>query len=443
MNRNLLSYQSTFLQKLFETSEGWLQKVSTKKVWFLLIVFLLASFVTVFRRVEVITDPQFYAEDGVFWYTEAYHSDNWFLPFLTPKQAYFQTISRIGALVALPFDIQYAPLIFNSIAIFITVLPVVFFLSSRFQALIPKISYRVFLSLMYLCLPGASEVHANLTNAHWHLALLMILVILAPVGKTLFWKIFDGMSLFIAGLSGPFVFFALPIFVISLYCTYVKEKKFPVAVLALTFLIQMYSFFFMLDTGAPRSNAPLGVSIVNFSTILGGNVFLKGMLGPQLTNEIRDWRLWENGIFPVITSLLGLLVLGYFFRTARLEARLFVGFLFLVFIGSLISPQAHVTEPQWEVMSGGSAGRYYYLPIIGWITALASLAILEKKTVLKIVFSLSILCFSFVAVPKDYEVKKLRNYHFREQVAEFHALPKGESFSFKIPPGWHMTLEKK
>lgn len=433
----------TYVRNLPATIEEWLQKVSEKKIWFLLAVFVLASLVTVFRRVEVITDPQFYAEDGVFWYAEAYHSDSQLSLFLSPKQAYFQTISRVGAFVAMPFDIQYGPIIFNLIAIIITVLPVVFFLSSRFKTLVPKISHRVFLSFAYLCLPGASEVHANLTNAHWHLALLMILVIIAPASKHIAWKVFDAASLLIAGLSGPFVFFALPLLAIYMYAKSSKGKLFSFAVLVVTFLIQLYSFLFMLDTGAPRSDAPLGASVVTFSTILGGNVFLKGMLGPQITNEIRDLRFWENGVLPIVVSVLGLAVLWYFFRKAKLEARLFVGFLFIVFLGSLISPQAHVTKPQWEVMSGGSSGRYYYLPIIGWITVLASLFILEKRAALKIAFGCCILFFTFVAVPKDFEVKKLHNYHFREQVAVFHALPQGESYTFKIPPSWKMTLIKK
>ena len=427
---------------MFERINLLLTRASSHPVAFSLAVFIIGSLITIFRRVEAITNPQFYAEDAVFWYKEAYEADNGILPFLSPKQAYFQTISRVGGGIAMLVDIQYAPLVFNVISITITVLPVVFFLSSRFSKLIPKISHRVFLSLAYLCLPGASEVHANLTNAHWHLAILMVLVIIAPASRKVFWRIFDGAVLLLAGLSGPFVFFTLPLFAVYVYYRPSREKFALFGVLALTFCIQLYSLLFILAPGAPRSSAPLGASLVNFFTIFGGNVFLKGALGPQITNIIREFVLWKAGLLPIIVGLSGIVISGYFFYKAKIEAQIFVAFTYMVLLGSMTSPMVHLTKPQWAVMASGTGGRYYYLAILGWIFVLSYLFVIEKKTWLKVGLGSVLLFFTLVAVPKDFEVKKLRNYHFKEQVAEFHSLKKGDSYTFRIPPSWKMTLTK-
>ncbi len=118
--------------------------------------------------------------------------------------------------------------------------------------------------------------------------------------------------------------------------------------------------------------------------------------------------------------------------------------MFLIFLAGLISPQASLTKPQWAVMAGGSTGRYWYLPIIGWVTIVSFLFISEKNKALKALFGSMLFCLVFIGIPGDFEVKKLKNYHFKEQAAVFSSLKQGESFKFKIPPaGWHMTLTKK
>jgi|GEM_PF-785384 len=431
-----------YLSGLFFRIDNWLQQAGRKRAILLLVFFVLASLITIARRVEVVTEPQFYAEDGVLWYAEAYHAESSLDPFFIPKQGYFQTVSRIGAWFSMLIDIQYAPLLFNLFAVFITVLPAVFFLSSRFDTLVPHLSYRVFLALAYILLPGASEVHANLTNAHWHLAIFMGLVIIASPSRSIGWLALDTIVLGVAGLSGPFIFFAWPLFAGYLYFRRSKEKSFLFLIFTLAFLVQAYSFLF-IENDAPRSSAPLGATFVNFSMILGGNVFLKGMLGPQVTNEIRDLTFWNNGVLPVAVTFIGFTILGYFFYKARLEARLFVLFFFLILAGSLAFPMAHLTKPQWDAMSGGGTGRYYYLPILGWITALAYLFAIERNKKLQCIFGVALLVFVLMAIPMDFEVKKLRNYHFPEQVERFRAIEPGMSQSFKIPPGWTMTLVKR
>ncbi len=443
MTRQILSLAPMFQEhtsRFFGRAGSWLERLSRRKAVFILAFFVLALLITIARRVETVTEPQFYAEDGVLWYAEAYHAENAADPFLVPKQGYYQTISRVGAWLSLFTDIQYAPLIFNLLAVLVTVLPALFFLM-RFETLVPKLSQRLFLAFAYLLMPG-SEVHANLTNAHWHLAILMMLVIIAPASLRPGWKVFDVVVLVIAGLSGPFVFFAFPIFMLYLYFRRPKGKLLLFAVLTIAFLVQAHSFLF-IENDAPRSSAPLGATLTNFSMILGGNVFLKHLVGPDVTESIRDLAVWKEGILPVIAALAGLMLLGYFFLKAELEARLFVLFSFFVFAGCIAFPMAHLTEPQWQAMAGGSTGRYYYLPGLGWIVAIASLFAIEQRKALRSVFGGLLIVFACVAAPQSFFVNKYRDYHFREQVERFRSVTPGTSYGFKIIPGWTMTLVKK
>ncbi len=64
------------------------------------------------HRVDAFTNPQFYAEDGSRWFSDAYNVGairalglSW--------AGYLQVISRIGPLVAAPFGITNQPLIYN------------------------------------------------------------------------------------------------------------------------------------------------------------------------------------------------------------------------------------------------------------------------------------------------------------------------------------------
>jgi hypothetical protein len=412
-------------------------------VAFFIILTLLGSAITFARRIDAVSYPQFWAEDGVFWYSEAYNTEHWYSPLLEPKQKYYQSVSRLGAMVAMPFDIGYTPLIFNTLAVLITVLTGVYLLSSRFDTLIPKLSHRVILFLVYLCIPGVAEVHANLTNAQWHLALLMILVIVASPPKKVSEFIFDAIVLIIAGLSGPFVFFGVITFFLYLVFKRSKEKLALFGILLLTFLIQIHSYLFIVVPGAERSSAPLGANSILFLEILSRNVFLNGIVGTDISRSISKLPLYEAGVLPVIIGVSGLLLLSYFLYHASLEGRLFVGFAFMILLAGMLSPQVSLTKAQWPIMANGSGGRYYFLPILGWMFTLLFLTLkAPSRYVQRFCFVLSFI-FIIYAVPTNFILKPLKNFHFKEQVAEFHNLSSGESYTFQFPPSWKVTLVKK
>ena len=75
------------------------------------------------RRPDALLNAQFWAEDGAFWYADAYNAGPW-ISLFQPENGYFQTISRLVAGISLLFPLRDAPLFFNVAAITIQALPV-------------------------------------------------------------------------------------------------------------------------------------------------------------------------------------------------------------------------------------------------------------------------------------------------------------------------------
>jgi hypothetical protein len=175
-----------------------------------LFVLISAFIIVILRKPDAVFNPQFWAEDGAVWYASAYNLGVIRSVFL-PLVGYFQTFSRLTAAFVQMFPLSYAPLIFNLIAIFVEVLPVPFLLSSRFAAVIPRLDARILIAFLYLAIPNSWEVHANLTNAHWHLALLAFMVLIATPSITCASQMFDRAVVLASGLSGPFSLFLMPL----------------------------------------------------------------------------------------------------------------------------------------------------------------------------------------------------------------------------------------
>ncbi|MDD3487484.1 MAG: hypothetical protein PHF35_03875 [Candidatus Moranbacteria bacterium] len=415
---------------------------STKKrrIAFFLAISLLSALVVIGKRMDVVTNPQFYAEDGTFWYSEAYNLGP-ANSLLIPKQGYFQTISRLGAIASQFVGLANAPLVMNLIAIFIQLLPIIFLLSSRFNKVIPRYPIRLLIIIAYLLLPHAGETHANLTNAQWRLAILMLLVIIAENPKTLAWKFFDAISLLISGLSGPFSILMLPIFAVYEYFSK-KKRYFYLLIIFGTAAIQITSS--VLTLKGQRSQVLLGASLPSFFKIASGNIFIASLIGSDFFGSVRHLPLWENGFLPIFIGVLGITIFALVFWKSSKEMRLFLVFSLTIFTVALITPQVSAKKPQWDLMIKGAGGRYYLLPSLAWIVSLGYLLFKANNKIIKY-FSLALLLiFLFVGSPRDFFNEKFKDFKFRQQVSEFEKVPSGTNFEFKIyPKGWRMNLVKK
>ncbi|PYU92765.1 MAG: hypothetical protein DMG25_11250 [Acidobacteria bacterium] len=174
-----------------------------------LAVFGLALAIVVSRRPDAVSNPQFWAEDGKFWYADAYNTGG-IRPFLWPYFGYLHFVPRLTALVAQALPLRRGPLLFNLVAIVIEILPVQLLVSSRLSGL-GGVSTRMLLAFLCLSLPHTSETHSNITNAQWYLALLAFLVLVSAPARTWGWRSFDILAVVSSSLSGPFAFMLAPV----------------------------------------------------------------------------------------------------------------------------------------------------------------------------------------------------------------------------------------
>src|SRR5437773_11818368 len=132
--------------------------------------------IVVSRRPDAVSNPQFWAEDGKFWYADAYNTGGIGI-FLQPYYGYLHLVPRLTALVAQALPLRLGPLAFNVVAIVIEILPVLLLVSSRLSG-IGSVSARMLLGFLCLSLPHTWEIHSTITNAQWHLALVAFLVVI-------------------------------------------------------------------------------------------------------------------------------------------------------------------------------------------------------------------------------------------------------------------------
>lgn len=398
----------------------------------------LISFLIIFsRRPDALLNPQFWAEDGVIWYADAYNRGVIY-SLTAPVAGYYQTISRLVGIFAQLFPFGYAPLIFNLAAIFIKILVVNFLLSARFSNLIPSLSGRVLIAFIYLAMPNSYETHANLTNAQWHLAILAFLIIVAAPSERLFWKTFDFAAILISALSGPFCLLLLPVAAVKWLKSREKSTLITLAILIFASVIQTTA---LLSAERP-SKQLLGASIELFLKIVGGQLFVASIIGDKGYLRIIDRELWTFAP-AFFVSLPGFGLLAYAFLKSNLELRLFIIFAALVCFGALVSPAITNEQPQWEVMWMARAGsRYWLIPIFCYLTALLYLA---KNAEFRFVRRLSImlLVLSLYGVVRDWKYPRYRDFEFQKYAAEFENAPVGEEVSIPINPDWKMRLIKK
>ena len=203
--------------------------------WFHVVLFVLATLLTISRRPDIILYPQFWAEDGTVWFEDAYNLGFWRALFI-PVVGYFQTVSRLVGGLAQLVPLAYAPLLFNLVALAIKILPIHFLFSSRFSAIVSNGWAKLLMALLYIGLPNTSEVFVNVTNAHSYLALLAFMIVVAEPAKNLGWKLFDIFFISLSGLSGPFIVFLFPIALFRWWKTPDRKRLLPIILPLLLFL---------------------------------------------------------------------------------------------------------------------------------------------------------------------------------------------------------------
>jgi hypothetical protein len=391
------------------------------------------SFLLVFsRRPDALLYPQFYGEDGVIWYTDAYYL-GWFRPFLIPHTGYLQTLPRLAAALALIFPLGFAPLIMNCIGMGLQGLPVNLLLSRVCKGW-SSLSARSAMAFVYLVLPNTTELNVSITEGQWHLALISSLLALGTPPKSKLLFLTEGLCILLCGLTGPFCIILLPI----AFVTWLKRRDLwrltAIGITAITSAIQLICL--LQGAATERSTMSLGASFLLFCRMLLAQVYFGAIYGA-------NGALHRSSTYVYSFVILGTAVLMYCAWKAQLELKLFIAYAMMIFTASLRSPMASYDHPQWLVMAGAWGVRYWFFPMLAFAWCLVWCATSNGVWFFR---ALSIACLAIFClhIPRNWKYPQYPDLHFQTYARAFAQAPAGATVSIPIcPEGWELKLRKK
>ena len=348
------------------------------------------------------------------------------------QQDYLQTFPKLVAALALTVPLAYAPLLFNLIAIAVQALPAAYLLSLRL-ATIWSFRTRLLLALVCVGLPNSQEIHANITNSQWHLALLGLLIILAPASERRSVQVLEALALALSCLTGPFVvILVLVALVLAFRRRAVRDLR--LAVIAVATAIQIAAVLF--GSGAGRVHEFRAATPAMFVEIVARRVVLPLFIGTSGVAHLRPHRF----ALMLAVVLLTVAAQAFALARARLETKLFILFADLTLAAALIDPMA--PPPQWPVLSAAPGIRYWLFPMLGVVVALLWLAESARIQLLRWTAVGTIAAMS-IGITRDWRDHPFDDTHFRRRAAAFQQLPPRTYASFPLnPAGWSMELRK-
>ena len=400
-----------------------------------LLAWLIAGAVLFVRDPAHLLQAQFWAEDGWFWYPDAYHHGAASL--LTPVVGYFQTISRLIGLLAQSVPLRSAPTVFAACALLIQAAPAAFLVSHRMDRAWPDRRSRILLALLYAALPNASEVFDNVTNAQWHLAVLAFLVLASSPPNGRVGAVLDGSVLLVSGLSGPFCILLAPMALHRWWRERNGATSARAAVVLLTAAVQAGSLLAGVHT---RSGSELGATPALLARIVVQQVIGGPLLGQGGMPILLDWTGWADDRAPFAAAAAGLILVAVAVR--RGSSLLLYGLTFGVALltAALARPQVEATLPQWPLIAmPGVGGRYFYIPMLVWLGVLFTVAA-RPGGWLRLIARL-LLLGSLIGLWQDFDMPARPDTGFRAAAKRFERLPPGAAMSIVVLPLGFPTMD--
>ncbi len=401
-----------------------------------LIVFAVSFLILLSRRPDAVLNAQFFAEDGRDWFLDAYNHG--LRSLFIPESGYLHLLHRMIALFAVLFPLALAPLVMNLCAIVVQILPVNIFLTSRFNYISLKI--RLLVCFLYLALPNAAEIHANVTNVQWHLALVAFLVLLARPASDWGWRIFDGVVLVLISFSSPIGILLVPAAAVLWW-----KRRNVWSALSMALLIPGAVVIGLISQFSHgRQVAANGPTFSRFASILGRQVFLSSLLG----KTTQDWlmRLHYAHYVEVTATVIGLAVLLYALRYGEMEQRIFVLLAYASFALGLLKPLACPADrQQWECLClPGCGNRYYFLPMLAFLASLLWMACRKASPLAIRCFAIILLLVLPIGIYRDWKYPPFADLHFSQYAAQFEQATPGTTIVIPInpDPSWNIKLIK-
>jgi len=306
------------------------------------------------RKPDSLENPQFFAEDGTVFFIGARQLG--LQAVLTPYGGYLHLMPRLIALAAGFFDPLWTPAVYNGAALCFDV-AVMGLLFSRRVPLPAKPG----LALAFALVPHSGEVFLSLTDMQWCLALALVLLLLMDDAETAAQRWFDRIVLAVCGLTGPFICFLSPLFVVRAGVRRTAEAAI-LAFLALLAAAVQASYLYAYRSHFAR---PLPVDPRGLMASMAGRLYGTFWMGYGIP-AIPPSALWIT-MGVAVTAIAGWVA---FRRGDWRQSRATLALAWICFV----VPVAIKFRYDAHVIAGpGNGDRYFFLPhvLLAWLLVTA------------------------------------------------------------------------
>ena len=393
----------------------------------------------VLRRPDALTHAQFWAEDGMYWFGDAYNMGLQAL--VTPHTGYFQTLSRFSGELGVLVGIGNAPLAMNSVALAVHLAPSLFIVSRRFEHLIPSLATRCLLGFLFIVIPN-SEAFGNITNGHWFLATLALMVLVARPARTRAGQVGDMAVFLLCSLSGPFVIAFVPIAFFMWRATRSREH---LAFLAAGVPIALLQGISTLANMSSRAKGPLGANTKDFIRIVSDRIVVPAATGRQSDLDLYSISWGSRGLlWATLIALAGAAIVGVAALWGPLELKLTILFGGFVLLITLLSPQIHNTLPQWPLMTSTLAGeRYFVIPVITFTLCVVWAISRLPYAALRGAVAVPLLALLLYGAGNHWQYTPYGDLHPERNVTLLDRAPSGSVVTLTDVPGWTFQVTKR
>jgi hypothetical protein len=410
-----------------------------------LIIIVVGLIVLFIRRPDIILSPQFWAEDATIWYQTAFNHHFSLLTLVTPYAGYLGLFPRTVALISGIIKINDVPLFFNIIALFVQIIPLIYLWSKRFSYYITDYKYKIILTIIYLTLPYSAEIHGNITNSQWYLALISFIIVFLPSAKNRIPKWIDYILLGISSLSGPFSIMLSLVILIDPALNKCKRQKIELEKKIIVFTAAITQITVLLiSPRLPHNISTIGFSVTQFFVILGGQIYGGVLFGYKSLPTLLD-KPW----ITTVIAILGTELMIYIIVKAPRILRMLIIYSTLVFFAALISPNGLLTGLNWwqTLSTVQSGGRYYYFLHLSFVVGITWTIFVNYKRnrVLSYIVSTLLLCLILIGIPSDMRYYQFPDKDYQYYIKNYESLNNGAKIVIPINPGgsWHLTLVKR
>jgi hypothetical protein len=196
------------------------------------------------REPFLLSQPRFWAEEGVIWFQyAASHSAMQTLLFVYPLSSYFNLTANIGgllaAITAARFGLAYAPAATTIFAFLIQILAIVLILfgkSRLFDSLWKALAGCL---IVVFASTAPDEIWLNTINSMSFLGLICLVLLFEETGNWPGWRRWGTRGILVlCGLSSPYSAVLLPLFLLSAWHYKEREQKIQCLILMLCILVQ-------------------------------------------------------------------------------------------------------------------------------------------------------------------------------------------------------------